>query len=337
MNYSSITDPKNENRNARIIFLICMIPGFLLQQATFGINDEMSYAINRVIFGRVVTIEVTQSRILENQRGRIKLEVFDREIAFSDKQTIPGDSKVNDSELEFVPLFADAGRITEDVVVALTDKKTHETEEVNLPIRYHIAVGFGKQLGFAFIFGTLISVPVLAIFSLVVRRRQRVAALQSKVESAEIKAENEPQKSRPAWILAQAKLEAYFDRNLQQVNQVFIVAVGVMCVGFAFILAGVLMSVHDSKITPAEIVAGGAGVITEFIGATFMVIYRSTMAQANQFTTILERINTVGMTVGVLDAIPESDLKNKTRADIIALLLRPEPSKVEESKAVRTD
>ena len=53
-----------------------------------------------------------------------------------------------------------------------------------------------------------------------------------------------------------------------------------------------------------------------------MVMYRSTMAQANQFMEVLERIHAVGMAVQVLDAIPEAaQLKNRTRAEIVALLL----------------
>jgi TRADD-N domain-containing protein len=69
--------------------------------------------------------------------------------------------------------------------------------------------------------------------------------------------------------------------------------------------------------------AACSGIITEFIGVTFMVIYRSTMAQANQFMEVLERINTVGMAVQILDAIPEQEtqLKNSTRAEIVSLLL----------------
>lgn len=51
---------------------------------------------------------------------------------------------------------------------------------------------------------------------------------------------------------------------------------------------------RSDTIKPA-LVAGVSGIITQFIGATFMVIYRSTMTQANEFMVILERINTVGM------------------------------------------
>jgi hypothetical protein len=53
-----------------------------------------------------------------------------------------------------------------------------------------------------------------------------------------------------------------------------------------------------------------------------MLIYRSTMLQATQFMSVLERINTVGMTVQILDAMGDSPhLKDATRVDIIRLLL----------------
>jgi hypothetical protein len=147
--------------------------------------------------------------------------------------------------------------------------------------------------------------------------------LEAKIERAENKAESEPTKAKFAWDLARVKLEAYFDRNLFQVNQVFWLAVAMMMVGFGFVLAAVVMSLNHTQIIPAAKVAALSGIITQFIGATFLVIYRSTMAQANEFMSVLERINTVGMAVQVLDSIPETNaaLKDKTRAEIVALLL----------------
>jgi hypothetical protein len=68
-------------------------------------------------------------------------------------------------------------------------------------------------------------------------------------------------------------------------------------------------------------VAAVAGIISQFIGATFMLIYRSTMAQANAFMLVLERINTVGMAVQVIDVMPNDAEKNSVRADIAKLLL----------------
>jgi len=85
-----------------------------------------------------------------------------------------------------------------------------------------------------------------------------------------------------------------------------------MAVGFSFVLAGIVLSYRQQLSTNAHpatpIVAAVSGIITQFIGATFMVIYRSTMAQANEFMTVLERINNAGMAVQVLDALPEEQI-----------------------------
>jgi hypothetical protein len=59
---------------------------------------------------------------------------------------------------------------------------------------------------------------------------------------------------------------------------VFWLAVVMMLVGFGFILAAVVMSLNCPEIPPAARVAALSGIITQFIGATFLVIYRSTMA-----------------------------------------------------------
>ncbi len=96
-----------------------------------------------------------------------------------------------------------------------------------------------------------------------------------------------------------------------------------MVVGFALVSYGVIVAFTRPDAIKPSLVSAGSGIITEFIGVTFMVIYRSTLAQAGQFMSILERINTVGMAVQILDSIPEgtSELKNQTRAEIVRLLL----------------
>jgi len=147
---------------------------------------------------------------------------------------------------------------------------------------------------------------------------------EKQFEAARTKAQDNPEKVSFAWEAASVNLQAYFKRNLVQVNYVFWVAVFVMIVGFGFVLAGVYLSFEDKlHITSSSKVAAVSGIITQFIGATFMVIYRSTMAQANEFVAVLDRINTVGMAVKVLDSIPESEsaVKNATRQQLVRLLL----------------
>jgi hypothetical protein len=151
-------------------------------------------------------------------------------------------------------------------------------------------------------------------------RRLREHA-QREFNDAKKKAQDNPKEARYAWDVARVTLEQYFGRNLIQVNLVFWVAVLVMMVGFGFIIAGVLLSFHQASVTPPSWVAAISGLITQFIGATFMVIYRSTMVQAGEFVIVLDRINRVGMAVQVLDAIDEGELKNKTRATIATSLM----------------
>jgi putative ubiquitin-RnfH superfamily antitoxin RatB of RatAB toxin-antitoxin module len=136
--------------------------------------------------------------------------------------------------------------------------------------------------------------------------------------------------ARSAWDLARFKLEEYFDRNLQQVKMIFYVAIGVMTSGFIFIIWGLREAVTGTRDIHVAEIASAAGVITQFIGLTFMAIYRSTMLQATQYVSVLENINTVGMAVGILEAMKEDngDLKDVTRVEIVRMLLAPPSTRI---------
>jgi hypothetical protein len=159
----------------------------------------------------------------------------------------------------------------------------------------------------------------------------------------------EPEKAKPAWDLGRVKLEMYFDRNLSQINYIFMLSVAVLIIGFGFILYGVSHSISSSSIdlqAAADIlgetenpdvlasiiaqssntsgsVATLAGVVTEFIGATFLFIYRSTITQATAYTETLERIHSVGMAMQILDTISDEslELQDKTKSEMVKLLL----------------
>jgi uncharacterized membrane protein len=165
-------------------------------------------------------------------------------------------------------------------------------------------------------------VAVLVIAYMIFEASRRAKIVERRTEVLEKKVADEPEKVKFAWDLARVKLEAYFDKNLSQVNAIFLVSVVVMIIGFSLVAVGVMISMANPQ-TKTSYLAAGSGIITEFIAATFMVIYRSTMAQATSFMRILERINTVGMAVQILDAMPgeNSQLKDVTRSEIVKLLL----------------
>jgi phage shock protein PspC (stress-responsive transcriptional regulator) len=151
--------------------------------------------------------------------------------------------------------------------------------------------------------------------------------LSERVQDAQKKTEENPDKAAPAWELAQATLDKYFNRNLNQIKWIFFVAVFVMLGGFGVILYGVALAMRPNGVEPSRI-AALSGIVTESIGATFIWVYRSTMRQASGFMKILDRINTVGMAIQILDSMPgggvEGSLKNTTRAHLVALLMTPD-------------
>jgi hypothetical protein len=200
-------------------------------------------------------------------------------------------------------------------------KPEHRSKIVfNIPIQVGPSLLHRLSVG-----GPIFLVALLFMFSTwwwTAERKRQLEEKKKELEKAE-KASGESTKAKPAWDAARIRLDGYVLQNLQQVNQIFVVAVGVMVVGFTFIVIGLLLHQGEGKGAYAGLASAGAGVITEFIGATFMVIYRSTMAQANEFMSVLERINSVGMAVQVLDSIADEQvtLKNDTRARIVELLL----------------
>jgi hypothetical protein len=174
------------------------------------------------------------------------------------------------------------------------------------------------------IFFTVISIAGLTSFAPL--RSDSAAIYNEKIAEAESKVEAEPQKVRPAWDLARITLEAYFNRNLSQITAIFWLSVVVMMVGFAIIVWGIAGAFQSKETIMTAAIATTAGVITEFIGATFLFVYRSTIQQGMSYSRTLERINAVGMAMQILDTMPDEtkkdDLKSKTKAMLVELLVR---------------
>jgi hypothetical protein len=140
------------------------------------------------------------------------------------------------------------------------------------------------------------------------------AKREKKIEEVARRVQENPGETQAAWELARVKLEVYVDRNLNQVRSIFWLTALVMVVGFGLIVYGVLRAYGAATNFEASILSATAGVLVNVIGASFLVIYRSTMAQAKDYVTILERINAVGMAVQILDKIDDREMLLKTEA-----------------------
>ncbi|MFN8546598.1 MAG: hypothetical protein U0527_01150 [Candidatus Eisenbacteria bacterium] len=167
---------------------------------------------------------------------------------------------------------------------------------------------------------------VAAALTFVVTAYQRFLeqrSVDAKIRTVEEKIRDNPERPQLAWELAQTKLESYLNRNLGQVRSIFWLTAIVMLVGFGFVLYGVERAFDAPDRLHVAMVASASGVLISFIGGSFLIVYRSTLAQSKDYVTVLERINTVGMCVQVLETIPaaSAELKHQTTADIAKGLL----------------
>lgn len=168
-----------------------------------------------------------------------------------------------------------------------------------------LALGLGFGLGF--------------IITSFVKGKEQVKREQ-KIEEVEKRVAANPKETRAAWQLAQVKLESYLDRNLSQVRSIFWLTSLIMICRFSLICIGAFEAFSDPLKFRASVLTSISGVTVSFIGGTFLVLYKSTMAQAKDYVTMLERINAVGMSVQILDTLDDGnkELKHATIAKRIA-------------------
>lgn len=140
------------------------------------------------------------------------------------------------------------------------------------------------------------------------------------IKAVEEKARENPHETQAAWVLAKVNLENYLNRNLQHIRWIFSLTLFVMFSGFAIIGYGVFQVYHSPEYFKPSIVVTVSGVIVEFIAATFLIIYKSTMDQARSYVTMLEKINAVGMSLQILDSLKAED-RDKYRVQIALELL----------------
>ena len=164
---------------------------------------------------------------------------------------------------------------------------------------------------------------VLALVITAYQKSNEETKREQRIEEAERRVQENPKETQAAWELARVKLESYLDRNLKQVRSIFWLTVFIMLVGFSLISFGIYNIYQDPKSLNASVLSTITGVLINFIGATFLILYKSTMAQAKDYVTVLERINAVGMSVQILDKIEndESNLRQKTTAEVAKQLL----------------
>ena len=128
-------------------------------------------------------------------------------------------------------------------------------------------------------------------------------------------------KRNPKRGFAKLLLVDYLKTNLSQITYTFWLSVFVMIFGFGILVWGISKVFNSPDSILSAAIVSGAGVITEFIGVTFLFIYRATQMRAEQYFKTVERISTSEIVEEILENLPE-ELANKVKANVAESMVK---------------
>ncbi|MFP4222066.1 MAG: hypothetical protein ACLFM4_11555 [Phormidium sp.] len=245
----------------------------------------------------------------------------------------------NDFSLDTVTLNSLGNTVDFESLQTTLERKVDQRNTLQDDIRF-----LESSFSFAIVLG-LANLLVGGIYYLLDRwneeQTQKLKETEEKIEQAQLKIRNF------SWNMANASLEKYYQRNLMEVQVIFMTSVVVMILGFLLILASLAITLYD--LNPATIYSDSsanisantpvtesedaepsqesetvtsvvntnnndvatigviAGILTNFIGATFMIVYRSTVREASRYSNSLNRINDVGIAMDILNTSVEHE------------------------------
>ncbi len=174
-------------------------------------------------------------------------------------------------------------------------------------------------------FGALISAALAEPEIQLARDQERRSARTEELKQAQTKG-GTPDQIYATWDVALNTLETYWDSNKQQNRQIFYLSVGATMLGFVVLVIAVALKALGLGQT-GDNVSIVAGILSQFIGATFLLVYRSTVSQTGRFSEALERILTAGMAAAMVDTFEgasaeEISEKNRLRGEVAFAILR---------------
>jgi hypothetical protein len=174
-----------------------------------------------------------------------------------------------------------------------------------------------KISGLTIIIVFIVSIIIRLIIGKILSSRYEVVDERNyseKILIAEKLIVDNPNDIQPLWDIAYNTLQQYYSRNLKQINSIYTLSVSVMIAGFLLIVIIIITSFFRTGLIELKQLGVIAGILTEFIGATFLLIYKSTIQQAINHSKSLEEINKVGMAVKIISAIEITD-SNKEKIE----------------------
>ena len=120
------------------------------------------------------------------------------------------------------------------------------------------------------------------------------------------------------------KLQRYYEINLNHARWSFWASLVSVAVGLAVLLFGVFM-LYTQETHEAGVTATVAGVLSEFISATFFYLYNKNLKQLNFFYEKLIKFQDTYWAMGLVNHLPEEKRPEMWVTIISNLIMRNEP------------
>lgn len=160
---------------------------------------------------------------------------------------------------------------------------------------------------------------------------ESIAEVSKQLAEAEAKAKEKSADSREIWDVSYYQQKRFIEINIKQNEDIFRLTIRMIILGLCLIFAGlaydfifglfliffkstynfVTPPVANMNISWAAVIAG---LITQFIAATILVVFRSIFSQTMEYFKATERIASMGVALSVIEKLPpgSKDMKAQT-------------------------
>jgi hypothetical protein len=137
---------------------------------------------------------------------------------------------------------------------------------------------------------------------------KRIAKVEEKLAEAEDQAKKNPQSSKPIWEMSYYQRERFIEINIKQNNDIFRLAFRMIVFGLILIILGLsrdfMYPSTDPNVAWAAVIAG---LITQFIAATILVIFKLVFQQTMEYFKTVERMASIGVAMTMMDTLSDEE------------------------------
>lgn len=121
-----------------------------------------------------------------------------------------------------------------------------------------------------------------------------------------------------------SQLNEYYTINKSQTKRAYTFSIFMILAGFVLIFVAIVSIFFSSSSISITVIISIAGLISEFIGATSLTLYKESSKHVNEFLNRLTYLQKVMLAIELVDRIASEDKKEEQLSNIIINLMKTE-------------